>query len=192
MPPLVLASTSPFRQSLLSKLGIPFSVEAPQTDETPLDGESPAALVERLARAKAGDVAQRHEDALVIGSDQVACIDGRIVGKPGTRDKAIEQLSAASGKSVMFHTGLCLLNASSGRAQTAVEPFEVHFRQLDRNRIERYVDREQPFNCAGSFKSEGLGITLFSALDGRDPNTLVGLPLIRLIEMLEDEGIALP
>lgn len=192
MQQLVLGSTSPFRQALLAKLGISFAVDSPNIDEAALADESPAALVERLAAAKAHDVGARHADALVIGSDQVASIDGQIVGKPGNREKAIAQLEAASGKSVIFYTGLCLLNTANGGAQTAVEPFEVQFRDLNRAQIERYVDREQPFNCAGSFKSEGFGIALFSALNGRDPNTLVGLPLIRLVEMLDAEGIVIP
>ncbi len=192
MYPIVLGSTSPFRRELLAKLGLPFVTDAPQTDETAMAGETPADLVRRLASAKAHDVGARHPDALVIGSDQVACIDGQILGKPGDRETAIRQLTAATGRTVTFHTGLCLLNTATGREQSAVEPFEVQFRPLSTAQIERYVDREQPYNCAGSFKSEGLGITLFSALHGRDPNTLIGLPLILLVEMLEREGISLP
>ncbi|MDJ0741439.1 MAG: nucleoside triphosphate pyrophosphatase [Gammaproteobacteria bacterium] len=189
---LVLGSTSPFRSELLTKLGLPFVTDAPQIDETARDGESPDALVSRLAAAKAHDVGARHDGALVIGSDQVACVDGRILGKPGDRETAVAQLCAASGETVDFHTGLCLLNTGSGRAQVAVEPFAVDFRDLDRAQIERYVDRERPFNCAGSFKSEGLGIALFAALRGRDPNALIGLPLILLVEMLAREGVAVP
>ena len=192
MYPIVLGPTSPFRRELLAKLGLPFLTDAPQTDETAMAGETPADLVRRLASAKAHDVGARHPDALVIGSDQVACIDGEILGKPGDRETAIRQLTAATGRTVTFHTGLCLLNTATGREQSAVEPFEVQFRPLSTAQIERYVDREQPYNCAGSFKSEGLGITLFSALHGRDPNTLIGLPLILLVEMLEREGISLP
>lgn len=192
MLPIVLGSTSPFRRALLEKLGVPFVMDAPRVDEATLPGEAPQPLVRRLAEAKAREVASRHSAALVIGSDQVACVDGGILGKPGNRENAVAQLVAASGKAVVFHTGLCLYNSASGRAQVAVEPFTVHFRALDRGQIERYVDRELPFNCAGSFKSEGYGITLFSALEGRDPNTLVGLPLIRLVEMLAAEGIKLP
>lgn len=189
---IVLGSTSPFRRALLEKLAIPFDVDSPNVDETPRPGEWPAALVERLATAKAHDVGARHTDSLVIGSDQVACVDNQILGKPGNRDAAVAQLTNASGKTVIFHTGLCLLNTATGRAQSAVEPFEVSFRHLNRAQIERYVEREQPFDCAGSFKSEGHGITLFSALNGRDPNALVGLPLIRLVEMLAAEGVDLP
>jgi septum formation protein len=192
MPPLVLGSTSPFRRALLERLQIPFTVDAPQTDEARLPGESADALVLRLAAAKARDVATRHPGALVIGSDQVAVIGDTIAGKPGNRENAIAQLTAASGRAVVFHTGLCLVNGVSGRMQSTVEHFTVRFRSLDRGQIERYVEREQPFDCAGSFKSEGYGITLFSALEGRDPNCLIGLPLIRLIEMLSAEGIVLP
>ncbi len=192
MQPLVLASTSPFRRALLEKLALPFTTDSPKTDETRYNGESPPELVTRLAEAKARAVADRHPDALIIGSDQVACVEDEILGKPGDRDNAIRQLSASSGKTVTFHTGLCLLNAGSGRAQVEVEPFDVHFRELTTSQIERYVDHERPFNCAGSFKSEGYGITLFSKLEGRDPNSLIGLPMILLIEMLDNEGVALP
>jgi MAF protein len=192
MPPIVLGSTSPFRRSLLEKLQLPFTVDAPRVDESRRPDESADALVLRLAEAKARDVASRHPDALIIGSDQAACVGETIQGKPGNRDNAIAQLMLASGHSVVFHTGLCLLNGTSGRVQTAVEHFRVRFRALDRGQIDRYVDREKPFNCAGSFKSEGFGITLFAGLEGRDPNSLVGLPLIRLVEMLAEEGIFLP
>ncbi len=192
MLPLILGSTSPFRRTLLERLQIPFTVESPQTDEAKLPNESADALVLRLAEAKARDVAKRHPAALIIGSDQVAVIGDAIVGKPGNRENAIAQLTTAAGKAVVFHTGLCLLNSASGRLQSAVEHFTVHFRELGSDQVARYVEREKPFNCAGSFKSEGYGITLFSALEGRDPNCLIGLPLIRLIEMLDAEGIALP
>ena len=192
MQRLILGSTSPFRKALLEKLNIPFLTDSPQTDESPHQGESPAGLVQRLAEAKARDVGTRYPDALIIGSDQVACVDGEILGKPGNRENAIAQLSAANGKAVVFYTGLCLYNSTTGEPRLAMEPFTVRFRQLSRAQIERYIDHEQPFNCAGSFKSEGFGITLFSALEGRDPNALVGLPLILLIEMLEERGITLP
>lgn len=192
MQQLVLGSTSPFRKALLAKLGIPFICDAPLTDESRRPGESPDQLVLRLAEAKAGEVAARHPGALIIGSDQVACVDGEVIGKPRNRENAIAQLSAASGKAVTFHTGLCLYNTLSRRLHLEVEPFSVHFRRLSAAQIERYVDHEKPFNCAGSFKSEGFGITLFSALEGRDPNALVGLPLILLVEMLAKEGITLP
>jgi MAF protein len=189
---LVLGSGSPFRRELLQKLGLPFEWTAPQVDETPMPGESPSQLVTRLAETKARAAATRHPGALVIGSDQVACIDGAILGKPGGQEQARAQLQAASGKTVTFYTGLCLYNSVSGRAQVTVEPFHVHFRPLSDRQIDRYLERERPYRCAGSFKSEGYGITLFSALEGRDPNALVGLPLIALIDMLAEEQIGLP
>jgi septum formation protein len=187
--PLVLASTSPYRSALLGRLGLPFATAAPQVDETSRPGESPQVLVLRLAEAKARAVARDFPDALIIGSDQVACIDDQILGKPGGRQRAIAQLEQASGRCVVFQTGLCLLNAVTGRAQTLVEPFRVHFRPLNRARIEAYLDREEPYNCAGSFKSEGLGIALFDRLDGDDPSALIGLPLIRLVPLLASEGM---
>lgn len=191
-PALLLASSSPFRRQLLDKLGMDFIHQSPDIDESRLEGESPVALVMRLAREKARTLADSHPDTLIIGSDQVAVIGDQVLGKPGTREKAIEQLSAASGQRVTFLTGLCLLNTASGRTQVACDPFHVQFRTLRPAQIQRYVDAEQPLNCAGSFKSEGLGIVLFKALEGRDPNTLVGLPLILLTEFLAAEGISLP
>ena len=191
-PALLLASSSPFRRQLLDKLGLNFIHQSPDIDESRLAGESPVALVMRLAREKAAALAGSHPDTLIIGSDQVAVIGDQVLGKPGTREKAIEQLSAASGQRVTFLTGLCLLNTATGRTQVACDPFHVQFRTLRPAQIERYVDAEQPLNCAGSFKSEGLGIVLFKALEGRDPNTLVGLPLILLTEFLAAEGVALP
>jgi MAF protein len=188
-PTLVLASTSPFRRELLERLGLPFLTAAPQVDESRRPGESPETLVTRLAEAKARAVAMAFPEALVIGSDQVACVDGEILGKPGGRERALAQLTQAAGKEVVFHTGLCLLNSATGQAQVVREPFRVHFRSLTQAQIAGYVDREQPFNCAGSFKSEGLGIALFERLEGDDPNALVGLPLIRLVAMLEAEGV---
>lgn len=187
--PLVLASTSPYRSALLGRLGLPFTTAAPGVDEAPRPGEPPQVLVLRLAEAKARAVARDFPDALIIGSDQVACIDDQILGKPGDRQRAIAQLEQASGRCVVFQTGLCLLNAQTGRAQTLVEPFRVHFRPLRRARIEAYLDREEPYNCAGSFKSEGLGIALFDRLDGDDPSALIGLPLIRLVTLLASEGM---
>lgn len=188
--PLVLGSTSPFRRELLERLGLPFTTAAPEVDETPQPGETPEHLVHRLAEAKARAVAGAHPDALIIGSDQVAVIDGRILGKPGDHDRAMEQLRAASGRAVTFLTGLCLLDAADGGAQTEVVPFTVHFRALSDPQIDGYLRREQPYNCAGSFKSEGLGIALFERLEGDDPNALIGLPLIRLVAMLENAGLA--
>ncbi|MCB1758354.1 MAG: septum formation inhibitor Maf [Gammaproteobacteria bacterium] len=189
---LVLASTSPFRAALLEKLGLAFSTSAPQVDESPLAGESAQDLVCRLSQAKARAVASRFPAALIIGSDQVACIDGGILGKPLTRDNAIAQLQRASGRSVDFYTGLSLFNVASGRVQTLCEPYRVHFRTLTNGEIERYLNVEEPYNCAGSFKSEGLGIALFERLEGDDPNALIGLPLIRLVQMLAVEGVRVP
>jgi septum formation protein len=188
-PNLVLASSSPYRRALLERLGLPFSTASPDVDETPRPNEAPQVLVLRLAEAKARAIACDHPNALIIGSDQVACIDDEILGKPGDRARAIAQLQRASGRTLVFQTGLCLLNTSSAQAQTLVEPFRVHFRMLSPRQIEGYVDRERPFDCAGSFKSEGLGIALFERLEGDDPNTLIGLPLIRLIAMLESQGL---
>ena len=189
MKTLVLASTSPFRKELLQRLNIPFETHSPDVDESRLSEESPEQLVYRLAEAKARAVASQRPGALIIGSDQVAVIDGEVLGKPGSHDKAHAQLASASGKRVTFLTGLCLLNSESGKAQTEVVPFSVHFRQLSDEQIDNYLHQEQPYNCAGSFKSEGLGISLFERLEGDDPNALIGLPLIRLIRMLENEGL---
>lgn len=188
----VLGSTSPFRRELLARLGLPFAVDSPDVDESRLPGESPEALVQRLAQLKARAVAARHPEALIIGSDQVACIDGEILGKPGSHERAGEQLRLAAGKRVSFYTGLALYNAADDRMQVLCEPFQVHFRPLSTEQIERYLLAERPYNCAGSFKSEGLGITLFQRLEGDDPNALIGLPLIRLVEMLGREGVVLP
>ncbi|TKB49000.1 septum formation inhibitor Maf [Ferrimonas sediminicola] len=186
--PLILGSTSPFRREILEKLNLPFSCEKPEVDETPLENETAYQLVMRLAEAKARAAGQAHSDAWVIGSDQVAVIDDEILGKPGSHEKALEQLSAASGRKVTFYTSLCLLNTQTGESQLDVETFKVYFRTLSHKQIDAYLKAEQPYNCAGSFKSEGLGIALFDRLSGRDPNTLMGLPLIRLIEMLQAEG----
>jgi MAF protein len=186
---LVLASTSPFRRELLGRLGLAFEAAAPQADETPRPDEEPARLVRRLAEAKARAVASRYPTSVIIGSDQVACIDSIILGKPGTRERAMAQLRQASGRAVDFFTGLCVLDASTGEAHTVFEPFRVHFRRLTDEQIAHYLDREAPFNCAGAFKSEGLGIALFRRLEGEDPNALVGLPLIRLVDLLAEAGI---
>ncbi|MCG6896575.1 MAG: Maf family nucleotide pyrophosphatase [Thiocapsa sp.] len=188
-PTLVLASTSPYRRALLERLRLPFETAAPRVDERRNSSESPQVLVLRLAEAKARAIAETYRNALIIGSDQVACIGDEVLGKPGDREQAVAQLERASGRTLVFHTGLCLLNTMTGRAQTLVEPYRVHFRALTRQQIEGYLDREQPFDCAGSFKSEGLGIALFERVEGDDPNTLIGLPLIRLITLLESEGV---
>lgn len=191
--PLILGSSSPFRRELLLKLGLTFSCHSPDIDESRHENEDPQALVQRLALEKARAIAADHPEALIVGSDQVAVTsDGSVLGKPGTADNALAQLKAVQGSTVTFLTGLCLLNSRTGEHQLCCEPFRVHFRQLDDTRLRRYIEREQPLNCAGSFKSEGLGITLFERLEGDDPNTLIGLPLIRLTRFLEQEGIALP
>ena len=189
MQQLVLGSTSPFRRQLLEKLGLPFDTASPETDETPLDDETPEQLVARLAEAKARAVSSQHSDALIIGSDQVAVNEGEILGKPHTHEKAMEQLRKASGRHVRFVTGLCLYNAATDQVQVEVVPFDVVFRELTDEMIDNYLKAEQPYNCAGSFKSEAMGIALFEKLEGEDPNTLIGLPLIRLVRMLEAEGV---
>lgn len=186
---LILASSSPYRRELLVRLMIPFEVMAPDVDEAPMPGESPEVLVERLAVAKAQAVAVQHANTLVIGSDQVAVYDGKIAGKPLTHDRAVEQLRMASGKAVMLYTGLALINSASGRIQSEVIPFRVVFRALTGSQIENYLRKEQPYHCAGSVKSEGLGIALLERFEGDDPNALIGLPLIRLVRMLEREGL---
>jgi septum formation protein len=187
---LILASTSPFRRELLTRLGLPFATRSPEVDETRLPGEDAPRLVIRLAEWKARRVAEREPNALVIGSDQAAVLEGEIIGKPGNHQRAVEQLQRASGRVVTFYTGLCLLDSASGFRQVAVEPFRVAFRVLTGEMIEHYLQREQPYQCAGSFKSEGLGIALFERLEGDDPTGLIGLPLIRLTRMLEAAGIA--
>ena len=191
MPRLVLASTSRYRRDLLERLRLPFDVARPEVDETPLAGEAPRALAVRLAEAKARAVAARAGDAWALGSDQVANLGGEPLGKPGQRDAAIRQLRAMSGRSVRFHTALCLAHAD-GRAFSAIDLTEVRFRSLGEAEIARYVDAEQPFDCAGSFKSEGLGIALFEAIENHDPTALVGLPLIALSGLLRDAGYAVP
>jgi len=188
---LVLASTSPFRRELLQRLGIPFTAAAPDVDESPLPGETPDELVLRLSASKARAVGRTHA-GLIIGSDQVATTGEDILGKPGNHERAFEQLQQLAGKTVTFHTGLCLLDTEKDIQQLDVVPFTVEFRQLSATQIERYLRREQPYNCAGSFKSEALGITLFRRMRGDDPTALIGLPLIRLTDMLAAAGITLP
>lgn len=190
--PLVLASSSPARRDLLGRLGLPFSCRSPDIDESPLPGETAAALAGRLARAKAEALAPQHPQSLIIGADQTLLLDENILGKPGNHETARHQLHALSGREVTFHTGLCLLNTASGRLQLTIEPFTVAFRPLDDEQIERYLLADTPYGCAGSFKSEARGITLFRHWQGRDPNSLVGLPLMALTDFLLAEGIRLP
>nr|WBU72576.1 Maf family protein [Citrobacter braakii] len=189
MPQLILASTSPWRRALLEKLAIPFECAAPEVDETPLPGEAPRHLVLRLAQKKAQSLAHRYPSHLIIGSDQICVLDGEITGKPLTEENARQQLLKARGNIVTFYTGLALYNSATGHLQTEVEPCDVHFRHLSETEIEDYVRKERPLHCAGSFKSEGLGIALFERLEGRDPNTLIGLPLIALCQMLRREDM---
>jgi septum formation protein len=189
---LVLASTSAYRRELLQRFGLPFEVARPDIDESPLPDETPQATAERLAVEKARAVAGQFDDALIIGSDQVAHMGDTRFGKPGTVERAIAQLQSMSGRTVVFHTALAVLNTRSGRVQLDAVPTEVRFRRLTDDEIVRYVNKERPLDCAGSAKSEGLGITLLDALAGDDPNALVGLPLIALARMLRNEGIALP
>lgn len=191
--PLVLASSSVYRRELLAKLKLPFEHASPDIDESALADEAPAAQVERLAINKAQALTERYPAALIIGSDQLAIgPDGKPLGKPLTTERAVAQLLSMSGRRVTFVTGLCLLNSQSGRVQSLCEPYVVQFRQLSQAQVERYVAAEQPLNCAGSFKSEGYGITLFQSFEGRDPNSLIGLPLMALVELLAQEGVALP
>lgn len=190
-PELILASTSRYRRALLERLRLPFRCVAPEVEEVQLAGESVESMSARLARAKALAVAARHPGALVIGSDQAASLAGRALGKPGERDRAIEQLARCSGQRVIFHTAVCLIGPGK-REAGAMDTTVVRFRRLERSEIERYVDAESPLDCAGSFKCEGLGISLFEGVDSEDPTALVGLPLIALCRLLREAGIALP
>lgn len=186
---IILASTSPYRRTLLERLQIPFETIAPDVDETPLQGETPQQLVERLAVGKAQAVARKAKSALVIGSDQVAVHNGEIIGKPRDHVHAVQQLRAASGNTITLYTGLALVNSDTGTTQSEVVLYRVTFRRLTDEQIETYLRKEQPYDCAGSVKSEGLGIALLQHFEGEDPNTLIGLPLIRLVSMLEQEGV---
>lgn len=191
--PLLLASSSPYRQQLLHKLRIPFTCANPNIDESILPAESPPDYVRRLAKAKAQALANEFPNHIIIGSDQCAImeVDGQevIMGKPHTVDNAVIQLSHASGKSVTFLTGLACYNSQNQQLVSMIEPFSIHFRALTEMQIRRYIEQEMPLDCAGSFKSEGLGIRLFSALEGRDPNSLIGLPLIALVDLLQQLGM---
>ncbi len=189
---LVLASTSPFRRELMQRLGITFETMAPDVDETRQQNEDPDALVLRLSEAKACAGAGEYPDALIIGSDQVAVCGNEVLGKPGNHNAACAQLARLSGQQVNFLTGLCLYDAASGNALLDLIPYRVTFRQLSAQQIDRYLKIEQPYNCAGSFKSEGLGISLFESMQGEDPNALIGLPLIRLTSWLNESGIDIP
>ncbi|MBI5451523.1 MAG: septum formation inhibitor Maf [Gammaproteobacteria bacterium] len=191
-PPLILASSSPYRRELLDRLAVPYSCQSPDIDETPEPGESAEQLVRRLAVAKARAVAKTQCPALIIGCDQVSVLHGKIAGKPGDFDRAVAQLRAASGQTLDFVTGLCLLNSGSAAIQQAVVYYRVTFRELDEAMIEDYLRREQPYQCAGAFKSEGLGIALIARMDGADPTALIGLPLIELVTMLRAQGVAVP
>ena len=189
---IILASGSRYRRELLARLGLPFEAWSPEVDETALAGEAPRRTAERLARSKADAAATRWPQALIIGSDQVAELGGEAIGKPGTLQKAREQLERLSGREVLFHTGLCLLDAASGNAQARVVTTDVVFRRLTAAEIDAYLAREPALDCAGSAKSEGLGIALLDRLGGEDPTALVGLPLIALSRMLRNAGVAVP
>jgi MAF protein len=191
--PLLLASSSVYRKQLLEKLQLPFTCASPDIDESIRLDESPYNYVQRLAIEKAKTLKEDYPNHIIIGSDQCAILEANgqqyVLGKPHTVENAIKQLSQASGQSVTFLTGLCVYNSATQQENSLVEPFIVHFRNLTLPQIERYIDQENPLDCAGSFKSEGLGIRLFSALEGRDPNSLIGLPLIALVDLLEQHGI---
>ncbi|MGA8137850.1 MULTISPECIES: nucleoside triphosphate pyrophosphatase [Pseudomonas] len=192
MLPLLLASSSAYRRELLTRLRLPFTCASPDIDESQRPGEAAIELVKRLAEEKARALAAHHPAHLIIGSDQVAVLDGRILGKPHGFEKAREQLLAASGTRVSFLTGLALFNSQTGACQVDCVPFSVQMRSLTVERIERYLHAEQPYDCAGSFKAEGLGVSLFQSTEGPDATSLIGLPLIRLVDMLLVEGVQIP
>jgi len=188
---LILASSSPYRRSLLERLMLPFEIIAPDIDEAAKAGEDAVTLVERLAVEKAQAVAKGNTDALIIGSDQVAVHGDEIVGKPRDHTHAVEQLRAASGQEITLHTGLALINGNSGRIQSTVVPYTVKFKKLNDRQIQRYLEKERPYGCSGSLRADGLGIVLLERFAGDDPNALIGLPLIALTEMLQNEGVDL-
>jgi septum formation protein len=190
-PQIVLASTSKYRRELLARLGLAFEVAIPEVDETTLPCEAPQDTARRLAEAKARAVAARFPHAIVIGSDQVAALEGTPLGKPGNYANAVRQLKAMRAREVVFHTALCLCNAASGHAETRVVPYCVRFRDYSDVQIERYLRREQPYDCAGSARCEGLGIALIAEMRGDDPSALIGLPLIALTEMLAAQGVSI-
>ncbi|MDR3393156.1 MAG: Maf family nucleotide pyrophosphatase [Sulfuriferula sp.] len=184
---LVLASTSPYRRELLAKLQVDFEVASPEVDETPLPDETPDAAALRLSALKATAVADRFPNALIIGSDQVATLNGMHIGKPGTHDKAVAQLRLMRGQQIVFHTALSLYNTATGNLQSAIVPTTVQIRPLTDTQIEHYLRKDQPYNCAGSARSEALGIAIMEKMEGTDPNALIGLPLIALTQMLMQE-----
>ena len=192
MTKIVLGSSSPFRKQLLKQLIPDFDTCSPDIDETPHSNETPRQLVTRLALEKARAVAKQYPHALIISSDQISLLNGEINGKPGNFENAFKQLEASSGNSVTFLTSLCLYNGEADEYTVDVDTFVVHFRDLSSDAITRYLEKETPYNCAGSFKSEGLGIALFKKLEGDDPNSLIGLPLIKLVAMLKQNGIHIP
>jgi septum formation protein len=188
---IVLGSTSPFRKALLERLCIDFICDSPDIDETPLLNEPITEMVVRLAIEKARAISERHPDSLIIGSDQSAMLNGEKLSKPGNFDNAFQQLTRASGQKITFQTGLCLLNTANGNIQSSCVPYTVVFKKLTAKMIENYLHKEEPYNCAGSFKSEGLGIALFERFEGDDPNALIGLPLIQLVNFLNKEGFSI-
>jgi septum formation protein len=189
---LVLASSSPYRRALLDRLGVTFATFTPDIDESALPGETAQQQVRRLAEAKAAAGSEAFGGALIIGSDQVAVCGEDVLGKPGSHERARRQLARLAGQRVSFLTGLCLYDTSTGRARIDMVPYHVRFRALTEAQIERYLRAEQPYNCAGSFKSEGLGISLFESMEGEDPSALIGLPLIRLVTWLNEAGVKVP
>jgi len=189
--PIILASSSPFRKELLERLNLPFECHSPEVDESMQSGEIAEAYVCRLARQKAQTIANQFPEAVIIGSDQCALLDDQILGKPGDHNNALKQLKAAQGKSVIFHTGLCVMQVSSGFSETDDIQFQVKFRNLNDQQLSHYLEVEQPYQCAGSFKSEGYGAALLDHMQGDDPTALIGLPLIRLVGMLENAGITI-
>ncbi|MCK5396268.1 MAG: septum formation inhibitor Maf [Gammaproteobacteria bacterium] len=188
---IVLGSTSPFRKALLERLHIDFTCDSPNIDETPLDNEPVEDMVVRLAIAKAQAISGHHTNALIIGSDQSAVLNNEKLSKPGNFENAFKQLTRASGQKITFQTGLCLLNTKTGNIQSACIPYTVFFKTLTPKMIENYLHKEEPYNCAGSFKSEALGIALFERFEGDDPNALIGLPLIELVNFLDNEGFSI-
>ena len=191
-PPIILASSSPYRKALLSRLEIPFDTVSPNIDESPLPDESPESLAGRLSKEKTLAVGEHKSNHIIIASDQVASVQNTILNKPGNFENAHKQLRLCSGESVVFYTGLAVFNSQSNNLQLVIDRYDVKFRRLSTQAITRYLKKEQPFDCAGSFKMEGLGISLFEKMQGNDPNSLIGLPLIELVSLLDNEGIQVP